>query len=483
MVEAPKHPIQISRRKVAASIDRAGALFELCWKTLRSGKAEEKNGADLIAIQKRLIDAQWILQTQYMAVAKEKQRLIARKATYQPTWFGRRMAQLDRYSKAITSAMGIGKVIGDGYAWIFYRDDVPLIEQHLNRQRQTHLPPGVGGIGERAFVEKLQGLNKHFVLYHGITSFLRMGDVSFISPETGRVASIGELKTKKIGEDRYEVTLGCLFGAGFNVPTGLSGTFAKTGSQRPKPLAQKIRNRLKRQMGEMALAFEASKERELQTPINVNGRIFFDELNGAIGESRKAGFAYQKACKSHLIGAIRLSERRISGRLLNVSTEDLYERIDPVKEHIPTITDKALRYNCIIVSAVGYSTDGLPIVLRGTIPLFWWPIERQNLFDVVFGKVVVVSIYNPAHFWEMLRQKGFSVELDARFRFVTATRKQGKRVTRLENMDHFKRLSGQFLLSDESIISVMEKALEFGRAQNSEHPLRIEMVPSFKDGS
>lgn len=75
---------------------------------------------------------------------------------------------------------------------------------------------------------------------------------------------------------------------------------------------------------------------------------------------------------------------------------------------------------------------------------------------------MVVSVYNPAHFWEMLRQKGFSVELDARFRLVTATRKEGKRVSRLESMDHFNRLSGHFLLSDESIISVVEKALEFG---------------------
>ncbi|MGY3695009.1 hypothetical protein ACVIGA_005089 [Bradyrhizobium sp. USDA 3240] len=475
----------ISRRKIAASIDRAGALFELCWKTLRSGKAEAKNadGADLIVVQKHLIDAQWILQTQYMAVAQEKQRLIAGKTTYQPAWFGRRMAQLDGYSKAIKSGIGIGKVIGDGYAWIFYRDDVPLIEQHLNRQRQTHLPPGVGAIGERAFVEKLQGLNKHFVLYHGITSFLRMGDVSFISPETGRVASIGELKTKKIGKDRYEITLGCLFGAGFNLPTSLAGAFAETPSQRSEPLAQKIRDRLKRQMGEIARAFESSKQRAQQSPINVNGRIFFDELNRAVGESIKAGFAYQKASESLLIGAIRLSERRISNRLLNGNGENLNARIDPVIEHIPTIIDKALRDNCVVASFVGYGTDGLPIVLRGTIPLFWWPIERNNLFDMVFGKVLVVSIYNPARFWEMLRKNGFSVVLDARFRFVTATRKQGKRMTRLENMDHFNKLSGQFLVSDESIMSVVEEALGFGKAQKSEQPLKIEMVPTFKDGS
>ncbi|MHC4049182.1 hypothetical protein [Bradyrhizobium sp. 25ACV] len=475
----------ISRREVVASIDRAGARFELCWNTLRRGKIEAKNanGADLLAVQKRLIDAQWILQDQYKAVTQEKQRLIARKVTYQPAWFSRRMAQLDGYLKAITSAMGIGKVIGDGFAWIFYHNDVPLIEQHLYRQRQTLLPPGVGGIGERAFVEKLQGLNRHLVLYHGITSFLRMGDVSFINPETGRVSSIGELKTKRVGQDRYEITVGCLFGPGFNPPTGLSATPTNAPSQRSEPLPQKIRDRLKRQMGEMARAFESSKQRERQIPINVEGDIFFDELNSAISESRKAGFAYQKAGRSHLIGAVRLGERRISGRLLNGADGGLYTKVDPVIKHLPRITDKALSDNCVILSSVGYGTDGLPIVLSGTIPLFWWPIERHNLFDVVFGKVAVVSMYNPAHFWEMLRQKGFSVELDARFRLVTATRKRGERVTRLENMDHFNRLSGQFLLSDESIITVVERTLEFAEAQSRGRSFKIEMAPTIREGS
>ena len=111
---------------------------------------ERRSGFDLIAVQNHLIDAQWTLNVQYKAIAQEKQRLIAGKKSYHLTWFRRRMAQLDKYLKAITSTIGIGKVIGDGYAWIFYRDDVALIEQHLSQQRQPHLSLGVGGIGDRA---------------------------------------------------------------------------------------------------------------------------------------------------------------------------------------------------------------------------------------------------------------------------------------------------------------------------------------------
>lgn len=190
----------ISRTKVVAVIDRAGAKFEWCWNAFSKHKeatTDSSIGRDLVAVQNELISAQWMLNVQYRAIVQEKERLIAGKQKYQGTWFSRRMARLDHYLKAIKSAIGIGKTIGDGYAWIFYHHDVHLIEQHFRRQPQTDLPPGVGGIGERAFVEKLQGFNKHFVLYHGITSFLRIGDVSFINLKTARVASIGEIKTKK----------------------------------------------------------------------------------------------------------------------------------------------------------------------------------------------------------------------------------------------------------------------------------------------
>ena len=462
----------ISRTKVVAVIDRAGAKFEWCWNAFSKHKeatTDSSIGRDLVAVQNELISAQWMLNVQYRAIVQEKERLIAGKQKYQGTWFSRRMARLDHYLKAIKSAIGIGKTIGDGYAWIFYHHDVHLIEQHFRRQPQTNLPPGVGGIGERAFVEKLQGFNKHFVLYHGITSFLRIGDVSFINLKTARVASIGEIKTKRIAEDKYEITLGCLYGESFNFP---SGAFGQKRPESEEQMPQATKDRFRRQMDEMARAFSSSKEWEGQTPTKVTGSIYFDELDQAITKSRQSGFCYQKAGNSLLIGAIHLRERKLSGRLLSSNIENLQEGLDAVKEHNSSIGNNSLSDNCLFLSTLGFGTDGLPIVAPGTIPLFWWPIKRENLHDLVFGRVVILTMHNPAHFWELLRQNGFVVNVNSRGRLVTATRTEGKRVARLENMDYFRGLSGQFLLSDESVMRLVEKMIKSADAQNFERPIR-----------
>jgi hypothetical protein len=176
----PSNVHRISRSRVAATIKRAEAIFQSCFDMLRPGTSPQTDGAGLLAAQKRLIDGQYILNNQYRALIREKKRLIQAKSKYNPSWFKHRMATLDMYVKTIVSTIGVGKAIADGYAWVFYQDDQSLLNKHLEYEQQTFLPPGVGGIGEIAFVDKLQGFNGHLVLYHGITSFLRMGDVSFL---------------------------------------------------------------------------------------------------------------------------------------------------------------------------------------------------------------------------------------------------------------------------------------------------------------
>jgi hypothetical protein len=117
------------------------------------------------------------------------------------------MAKLNGYTKAIEEALAIGRALGDGFAWLFYERDPDLIREHFKRQRQKLLPPGVGGMGESVALKKLQGLGGQLLIYHGTTTFLRMGDISFIDLKTMRVASVGEIKTRSLGGNKYEMNL------------------------------------------------------------------------------------------------------------------------------------------------------------------------------------------------------------------------------------------------------------------------------------
>jgi|KBSSwiStaDraftv2_1062776.scaffolds.fasta_scaffold278173_1 hypothetical protein len=470
----------ISRSTVAATIERAGRLFEVCWNVLKPNKADERDGSRLIRVQKHIIDGQYILNQQYRSVAREKERLIAGKSTYNAAWFKRRMGQLDGYAKALVRAIGVGKALGDGYAWIFYQNQDDLIRKHLERQRQVFLPPGVGGIGEIAFVDKLQGLNRHFVLYHGITSFLRLGDVSFFSPETMTITSIGELKTSLISQDRYEIVLNCLYGDSFKIPEIPSDGKQRRASKSP-PMTQKMRDRLNRQMREISNAFRAAQTTPEHVVSVITPRpVYFDELDGTISESRNSGYSYRIAGKSHVIGTVRLEGATFADRMLGEDGTDINPRVDPILSHASTLVDKSLSDNSAIISMIGYEPDGLPNVDTGTVPLFWWPLQKDNLYDLIFGNVISVSIYNPAHFWQLLRDNGFSVVTDSKGRFVSASRRHQGRLVKLQNIDRFVRLSGRFLLSDDALIVTIEKSIDLGANHAPSGPTRIDIVPTIK---
>src|SRR5688572_31634327 len=67
-----------------------------------------------------------------------------------------------------------------------------------------HTPPGVGGVGEREFVKNFDAPG-HVLIYHATTTFLRIGDVSFVHLPSRSVSAIVELKSRWVAEDRVEV--------------------------------------------------------------------------------------------------------------------------------------------------------------------------------------------------------------------------------------------------------------------------------------
>jgi len=245
----------ISQRDVIEAIDAADVDFSWCWecfRKLRRGEIELHYFADF---QIRLTKAFVKLDATYRAIKTEKDRLIEKKSRFQPSWFSARMGRLDLYLKAIKEALGIARSLGDGFAWIFYRDEDALLEAHAREQRQLLLPPNVGGLGERAFLENMQGFGGMFVLYHAVTSFLRLGDVSFFDPSSGRITTIGELKTRHVEGNTYNITVGLVAGAE-NSPllqrAEQASNQEKSDSVPPEMLEAAVEQKLKRQMEQIS---------------------------------------------------------------------------------------------------------------------------------------------------------------------------------------------------------------------------------------
>ena len=203
----------ISRADITSLIDEAEDNLRACWDTLshlRSAqRTRDSTDADLsktlLDFQPKLARTLYDLSKMYGNLNQEKRSFIAKKADLTPSWFRHRLALLSEYQSAIKGAISLGKRLGDSFAWLFYVSAQDHLLEHGEHQRQFLLPPGVGGLGEVTFIERVQMVGDRLVLYHGITTFLRVGDVSFIDVKDRKVAAIGELKTTKVAKDLLKI--------------------------------------------------------------------------------------------------------------------------------------------------------------------------------------------------------------------------------------------------------------------------------------
>ncbi|MBN9118365.1 MAG: hypothetical protein J0I06_04250 [Planctomycetes bacterium] len=193
----------ITQRKVSIAIEEAGRAFQTCWESLRIIRAANKESlsADhILEFQPRLAKAIHGLGEMHRAVKSEARETVNRKSFLRPNRFKTRMRILRKYEDALNEAIRVGKAIGDGFAWLFYQGESALLAKHLQHSEITHPPGGIGGRGECRFITDLRVVNGHLVLYHGITSILRLGDVSLVDLKAFKVTGIGELKSDEPGD-------------------------------------------------------------------------------------------------------------------------------------------------------------------------------------------------------------------------------------------------------------------------------------------
>ena len=94
-----------------------------------------------------LAECLYDLMAFYQKLQRENDSLISLKNDYNKTEFSKIMKTNAKYSKAVSTAIEIGKDMGDSFAWFFYRDNRKELEKHFE-----HEPTGlyVGGIGGQA---------------------------------------------------------------------------------------------------------------------------------------------------------------------------------------------------------------------------------------------------------------------------------------------------------------------------------------------
>ncbi|TCR80797.1 hypothetical protein [Rhizobium sp. BK376] len=463
----------ISRSDVIAAIDAAEETFSWCFAFLRDADGIAHDRPNLYAFQSKLTHALFKLNQAYRAIRAERNLLISRKVRYKEAWFRARMAQLDQYAKAVTFAIGNGRELGDGFAWLFYRDETALLEEHTRHQRQLLLPPNVGGLGERTFIDRMQGFAGTFILYHAITSFLRLGDFSFFDPDSGRIETIAELKTRHIADDHYEFTLAFSFGRDSPLAERLRRTPEPTTSQPALGLDSVTQHKLDRQVHQMTAALQKRDTQPGRSTLNAPGNFHYDALDKVIRSSTPRAMVFGKAGNGLLLAAWRPRPQKSLGKRMMRNAASLTKPMDPLRTQVENIMSSDFEDNCLFVGSLGNTENGFPTMLHGAIPLVWWPVENAELRDLLFHHVHVTTVFNPAHLWNRMRSKGFTVTIGDRSRVREVTRRINGNTLKIHHFQHFQQLVEYTLMDDGAVADLLDAFVQQATAVANQKPIRI----------
>jgi hypothetical protein len=465
----------ISKKTIRSLIDEVETEFRNSWKTLaalKEGPQSETFGNEILGFQSQLATALFRLDDTYRLIASEKEDTINKKDRLNTDWFRRRMKLLATYQQIITRVIPIGRALGDSFAWFFYQRERDLLSKHLKRARIDHTPPGVGGRGELEFVKRVKHMDGLLVLYHGITTYLRIGDFSLIDLKSLTLRAIGELKTKQISKDQLEISYILVSSKPFRLSTSSKGKRLKVREKFPAHVEQRFRKQLD-VMGASVI------HQKPDASIRFRGNSHYAELKKLAIGLKKKSVAYQKAGAGLML--IGLRTRRggstLASDLLGKSTFNFDRRLRDLKDHALKIVE--------MENTPGHQNDNAMIIgnldietIIGTIPLFWWPVPLDLLEKMFFQQTMIMSLYNPAHLIARIRELGFEVETlnnpQAEVPFYRITKSIGNSQIEI-GINYFLTTIQGALVAEDGVIDTVSSVLKEAEAGRVPPNARVEL--------
>ncbi|MGI8992587.1 MAG: hypothetical protein ACR2I2_23770 [Bryobacteraceae bacterium] len=403
----------MSAEAVRTAIDEAEKDFLKCWETLalmKHGPISPDFGEHFLAFQPRLASALFGLDEVYRRLRKEEKATIANKSQLGSDVVASLLRESDELRTALKSAMDVGRAIGDAFAWFFYRKSQNKVGQQRRHSAIPHTPPGVGGLAEIEFLKHIRYADC-VVIYHGITSFLRVGDFSFLDLRSGEVIALGELKARKVGSGRAEVTLHMIGTDPKRIPFNRIPATPGTSEMHHGEAKKDFAERLERQITEMQESLAPNKENSPpNVPESFTKRNSFHEgyeisaLQSLSDSLEVADVAYEQVGSGLLlIGLNVLPEASLFDRLFGAKAIDFNARLETVVGRSVKLVHFGSHDNSIRMGEI--STGFLP----GCAPPFWLPVDLHFLRRLYFQGAIVQTIYNPAHVLERFRKAGFNV--------------------------------------------------------------------------
>lgn len=383
----------ISADEVKATIEKAEKALNDCFDMLIDFRYGRNGlGNAILKFQPLLAECLFDLMRFYQKLQREKDSLISLKSSYDKPTFSAIMKTNAKYSKAISTAVEIGKDMGDAFAWFFYRDNRKELEKHFEHEPTGLYVGGIGGQGELEFVKNSSSIDGLYVIYHSITNMLLIGDFSLYDFDHG-IAGVGELKTKLI-DDTLQVTAIITSKADIRLP------------KLPKEQNGKFEDRIKamkkdfpsieRQLGtheDLLHAKESDKHSDLYSSYE------YEMLDGLTPESPLA----VNSDHSLMIAAAWSKYETLFDVLIESEDCTGFPEED-FQYKAKSLMEPGNPHNMAFVGELNTTISHL------SIPVLWWKIDEKICRDIYFRKVKITTIFNPAKLLQYFIDDGFSIK-------------------------------------------------------------------------
>ncbi len=408
---------------------------------------------NLTKIQYKVTQKYFEFSHKRKGLEKEKNKLGIKKFEYE-------RERITKILKFLQHLLVIGKSFGDAFVYIFYSLDREYLNQQLQNVPQSNLtlPRGIGGIGEFEFLKKVKTIDNHFIIYHGITDMLRIGDFTLFDLKNGKVAGIGELKSGKFDESTLTMNLTVIG------PKKRNNNFNNLKKSIPEINDEKRKlideERYKKQVDKMIDSFNYLKK---------------DQSN----DERLKVFNTPKYNHIDDLGKLaledRFSHRQISNTQLlcrfSYYGESLYDKfncneVDVSKCNFEQIVCDIILpeiENSIQFGHIHLNVNGRIQQIAGTRPLFWEPITTEVLKKIYFGEIHFFTLYNPGNFFNEMTKKGFKYEYSDRHKAYGLTKKEEEgRTSFVSGINYFLKLITNFLQDESLVINSIVNSYESG---------------------
>ena len=448
-------------------LNKTESKYLECWKILSSFK--KKPGKSIVLFQGILCEALIDLSKAYKKINQLRNDLIERKESFSERWFSSRQNTLSDRQKKIVEVSGIGKAMGDSFAWFFYHNDRALLDEHSKHQYSKIMPTGLGGFGEMMFIKNIKMFDKYLVIYHGTTTILRIGDISLIDLNKLKVAGIGEIKTSPEGKGKLSISILMNFTSS-SLPIKIPKTKKLKKESMIDDLPQKSKDRLKRQMAKIGKTLSEESLKKPKQYMNKYIKYYYNGFEKLYNKSVCYTFSYGQFGKGLLCGVYRQRKRSLYSIFCSKTNIEFNSKLGRLKPKAGKLLLKGSNFNDVKIDTLLYLEDGTPWLMPGAIPLFWWPINIEIIRKIIFRQDIIFTVYTPAHLVDTLQKEGFEVhKKEGRKLDFLLEKEFGDHKMQFENIWFFIELIAQCLIMESEVVKMIlysiDQTKSYGKQQ------------------